>query len=70
MDQVAKNAARLGQNFSSSKSINLNEINVKVGVPDKVGDNGKLYTDGIGKISRNLIDKIRTVMNNPCISAI
>ncbi|CAK92037.1 unnamed protein product (macronuclear) [Paramecium tetraurelia] len=70
MDQVAKNAARLGQNFSSSKSIDLRQIIVKTQVPDKVGDNGKLYTDGIGKISRNLIEMIRVEMNNHTISAI
>ncbi|CAD8089201.1 unnamed protein product [Paramecium primaurelia] len=69
-DQVAKNAARLGQNFSSSKSIKFQQLIVRTEIPDKVGENGKLFTDGIGKISRNLINIIRGQMNNQQISAI
>ncbi|CAD8125247.1 unnamed protein product [Paramecium sonneborni] len=70
VDQVAKNAARLGQNFSSSKSIEFSELNIITGIDDKMGENGKLYTDGIGKISKNLIHQIRVIMKNPYISAI
>ncbi|CAD8165052.1 unnamed protein product [Paramecium pentaurelia] len=58
-DEIAKNAARLGQNLSTSISVELvGPINIII-KDDLLDKNKKLYTDGIGKISQDLIDQIR-----------
>ena len=54
---AALKAARIGQNLSTGKSVNLEDIVVKYGDDEKVGK--YLYTDGIGKISPDLVKKIR-----------
>ncbi|CAD8123706.1 unnamed protein product [Paramecium sonneborni] len=61
-EEIAKNAARLGQNLSTSIAVDLNgPINIQI-VDDLLDQNKKLYTDGIGKISQDLIDQIRLKM--------
>ncbi|CAK68074.1 unnamed protein product (macronuclear) [Paramecium tetraurelia] len=61
-DEIAKNAARLGQNLSTSISVDcVGGINILI-KDDLVDKNNKLYTDGIGKISQDLIDQIRQKM--------
>ncbi|CAD8212997.1 unnamed protein product [Paramecium octaurelia] len=58
-DEIAKNAARLGQNLSTSISVDwIGPTNVQI-KDDLVDNNKKLFTDGIGKISQDLIDVIR-----------
>lgn len=54
----ALKAARIGQNLSTGKSVNLGEdLIIKYPNDDK---NGKyLYTDGIGMISLDLVKKIQ-----------
>lgn len=54
LDQVAKNASRLGQNFSSSLTFEFSQINV-VEIEDRKDSSKNLYTDGIGCISEDLI---------------
>ena len=56
-------AARIGQAFSSSWAVDkLGTINVEdipdIDVLNKTINKNLLFTDGIGKISRDLIDKI------------
>jgi RNA-dependent RNA polymerase len=50
---AAKKAARIGQAFSSSFWFNSQSVNALV-VKDDVSENGFKYTDGIGKISKDL----------------
>lgn len=54
LDQVAKNASRLGQNFSSSLTFQFSQVNV-VEIEDRMDSLKNYYTDGIGCISEDLI---------------
>nr|QZA51933.1 RNA-dependent RNA polymerase 4 [Paramecium bursaria] len=70
INEVAKNAARLGQSFSSSLSFQFKQdVNI-IHEPDVYDSDQNNYTDGIGKISRNLIQQIREKLQNFNISAI
>jgi RNA-dependent RNA polymerase len=52
----AKMAARIGQAFSSSWSYIFKQPPEVVPIEDLRDPSGKLYTDGIGKISEDLIN--------------
>lgn len=47
----------MGQNLSTGQSINLKNVKIRYIKDDKVGQ--YLYTDGIGKISADLVKKIQ-----------
>lgn len=52
----AKKAARIGQAFSASWTYLCKENEIKeLTIPDEYSSKGYMYTDGIGKISANLI---------------
>jgi phosphoribosylaminoimidazole-succinocarboxamide synthase len=54
---AALKAARIGQNMSTGKSLDLSNVKVEYGKDEGTGK--YLYTDGIGKISPDLVKKIR-----------
>ena len=57
IDNPAKRAARIGQSFSASWTYNSKDI-TDVEIHDERSEAGHLYTDGIGKISADLIEKM------------
>jgi RNA-dependent RNA polymerase len=57
IENPAKRAARIGQSFSASWTYDASRIKYIV-EDDIISDEGFLFTDGIGKISRDLIESI------------
>ena len=57
IDNPAKRAARIGQSFSSSWTYDGTKVQEKR-IDDERSETGYLYTDGIGKISADLIEKM------------
>ena len=53
----ALKAARIGQNLAAGRTINLKNVNLKVIPDDYVGR--YLFTDGIGKVSPDLVKIIQ-----------
>jgi len=59
IDNPAKKAARIGQAFSASWTLACKKGEIKEFVdPDDYSTKNYLYTDGIGKISSDLLEKI------------
>lgn len=55
---TALKAARIGQNLSTGKSVNLgNDIIIRYCADDKIGKH--LYTDGIGMMSPDLVKRVQ-----------
>lgn len=67
----AKMAARIGQAFSSSWCYYIKgKLNIKKIDDIYTADGKKMFTDGIGKISQNLIDEIALELKVPDLSVI
>lgn len=68
----AKKAARIGQSFSASFPVVLEEMESKPIIKEENDlSNGKtVYSDGIGRISQDLIDQICAERKLPSISAV
>lgn len=54
----ALKAARMGQNLSTGYSINVRDVNI-IPQEDSKSEKKMMYTDGIGMISYDLVDKIQ-----------
>ena len=57
IENPAKRAARIGQSFSASWTYDGSKIKTKE-EPDIMSENNFNFTDGIGKISRDLVESI------------
>lgn len=55
---AAKKAARIGQSFSASYPIVLTDMNLNILTIDDIEVSKGVFSDGIGKISQDLIDEI------------
>ena len=60
----ALRGARIGQNLSTGLSLTLPPVNVHHTKDDS--SNKYLFTDGIGKISRDIVEKIQDNLNTIC----
>ena len=67
---AAKKAARIGQSFSASFPIILNEMNPQIKSEDDLKAKNGIFSDGIGKISYDLIKQICIERKLTGISAI
>jgi RNA-dependent RNA polymerase len=54
---VAKYAARMGQCFSSTRPVGVVKVQDMINIPD-IARNGYTFSDGVGKISHTLAEKI------------
>jgi RNA-dependent RNA polymerase len=57
IENPAKRAARIGQSFSASWTFDASKIKYKEEA-DILTENGYNFTDGIGKISKDLVNSI------------
>jgi len=64
IENPAKRAARIGQSFSASWTYSAEKIKYKV-EDDIRSANNFLFTDGIGKISKDLINSISLRLGLP-----
>lgn len=68
----AKKAARIGQSFSASFPVVLEDMENKLIIKEEndLGNGKTVYSDGIGRISQDLIDQICVERKLPSISAV
>lgn len=69
IENPAKRAARIGQSFSASWTYDASKIKYKE-ENDIKSENGFLFTDGIGKISKDLINSISLRLGLSSLSVI